>query len=457
MTARISRRRLALAVAAGAALPAASRAQTASPAGEVLATRLKATGVGLVAVEVTPDQVTLTARGDAGPGKAMGQDAVFEIGSITKTFTALLLADAVVRGKLKLDGAVEDALDGHKLRDKDDQPIRWIDIATHRSGLPRLPGNLKPASPQDPYADYGEVQLREFLAGFKATQARGTSFGYSNLGFGLMGYALGKAAGTDYETLLFERVLKPLGLDRAKLALTGRPAPAALADGHAAERQPVPHWRFGVLAPAGALLMDGATLGRYAQAALGAYAHPLGEAFALCLGLHADGKPPTGLGWLFGKVGGRTVANHDGGTFGFSTSLFLDTEKRRAAAVLSNCAVPVNDLALHLIEPSIPPKTVAPVAPLTEVTLDPAVLKPLEGLYAMAANPQFKIELRIRDGQLWAQATGQDAFQVRPAGSRRFFANVTPPIVIEFDAGEGAPASFRLSQAGGRVEFKREP
>ncbi|MGK3151714.1 serine hydrolase domain-containing protein, partial [Staphylococcus shinii] len=86
-------------------------------------------------------------------------DSRFEIGSITKTFTALLLADAVVRGDLKLDGAVEAALpDSLRLRDSAGAPLRWRDLATHRSGLPRLATNMTPARP-DPYADYDWASL----------------------------------------------------------------------------------------------------------------------------------------------------------------------------------------------------------------------------------------------------------------------------------------------------------
>jgi CubicO group peptidase (beta-lactamase class C family) len=452
MSALLSRRRLALA-AASAALPALVRAQAATPAAELLATRLKSTGVGLVSVQVDGQKVGLSASGNAAAAQAMATDALFEIGSITKTFTALLLADAVVGGKLKLDGAVEDALGDLKLRDKDGLPVRWIDIATHRSGLPRLPDNMRPASVEDPYADYGEAQLHEFIAGYQPTQARGAAFGYSNLGYGLLGYALGRVAGQAYDALLSARVLKPLGLDAARLALTGRPDPAKLATGHNAERKPVPHWHFGVLAPCGALLMNGASIARYAQAALGTFEHPLKDAFALALKTHSESGPPTGLGWLFGQAKGRQVANHDGGTFGFSTSLFLDPANQRASAVLSNAMVPVNDLALHLVEPSIPPRDLTPLA-LTEVQVDPARLKPLEGVYAL--NPQFKLEVRVREGQLWAQATGQQSFPLFASSPRRFFAKITP-LTIEFLPGEGTPAALKLSQAGAVMEFRREP
>ena len=246
------------AVAGGLGLPRLGAAQTARPAtASLLAARLKTGGVGLVAVEVEGKDVFVTAQGERSAGARMPSDALFELGSITKTFTALLLADAVVSKQLSLTGAVEDTLDGMRLRDSRGEPIRWVDLATHRSGLPRLPSNMAPAVPEDPYADYGVAKLREFLAGFKPAVARDTRYEYSNLGFGLLGHALSRAAGKPFAALLAERVIQPLGLDDTSLALSPRDLPR-LIPGHDATARPVPHWHFDVLAPCGALLMSGA-------------------------------------------------------------------------------------------------------------------------------------------------------------------------------------------------------
>ena len=119
----------------------------------LLKARLAEQGVGLAALQVDKGSVAIAVQGSAGDGQPLGEDARFEIGSITKTFTALLLADAVVRRRFALDDPVESALPpGLKLRDAADAPIRWVDLATHRSGLPRLPSNLAPQDLRDPYA-----------------------------------------------------------------------------------------------------------------------------------------------------------------------------------------------------------------------------------------------------------------------------------------------------------------
>jgi D-alanyl-D-alanine-carboxypeptidase/D-alanyl-D-alanine-endopeptidase len=325
----------------------------------LLKARLAEQGVGLVVVQVDGPRVELAAAGQARDGVALHDDALFEIGSITKTFTALLLADAVVRRRFALDDPIENALPGVQLRDAGGAPIRWVDVATHRSGLPRLPTNMAPKDPADPYADYDEARLLDFLRGHKASVARDTRWEYSNLGFGLLGYALARVDDTTYSKLLGERALAPLGMARTSMALPGRTIDG-LVDGHDAQRRPVPHWRFDVLMGAGALVMPAADLARYAQAALSPASTPLGEAFALAEREHGAGPSainPIGLAWVRAPLNGRLVLTHDGGTAGFSSSLWLDPQRRRATAVLANAMTDVNDLALHLLDASVPMKT----------------------------------------------------------------------------------------------------
>ena len=451
-------RRIGLAATAsawGGTAPGADEPPRPDAAG-VLRDRLAQQGMGLLAVQVDGPRLRLTAVGRRGTdGASLTDDALFEIGSITKTFTALLLADAVVQRRLALGDAVEEALPDVRVRDSAGEPIRWIDLATHRSGLPRLPDNLAPADPADPYAGYGEDHLLDFLRRHRAPRPRDSRWEYSNLGYGLLGYALGRSAGTTYAALLQGRVLDPLGLGSALLAGAGHPGPARLVPGHAADGRPVPHWHFGVLAPCGALLMGGADLGRYAQAALGLVDHPLHEAFALAQREHAAGPGaanPIGLAWLRAPLNGRTVLNHDGGTFGFSSSLWLDPANRRAAAVLANAMVEVNDLALHLLEPTVPPKDLRATRQAA-VPVEAEVLAPLAGTYALRED--FAITVRVREGRIFAQASGQGEFELFANAPRRFFARVTP-LEIEFDAAP-VPRRLTLRQGGQQLRFERRP
>jgi len=248
-------------------------------------------------------------------------------------------------------------------------------------------------------------------------------------------------------------VLGPLGMTRSVLSLPGR-AISGLVDGHDAEKRRVAHWHFDVLAGAGALVMPAADLARYAEAALRPDDTPLGEAFRLAQRRHAAGGSeinPMGLGWVRAPLNGRILLNHDGGTAGFSSSLWLDPERGRAVALLANALVEVTDLALHLLDESVRAKDLS-LMRQAAVPLSAAQLAPLVGVYAI--RPAFKVTISVRDGQLWAQATGQSAFELFAKSPLRFFARITP-LEIEFAAGSPPPA-FTLYQGGMAQRFVRE-
>ena len=453
----MSRRRLMTAAAAWPLAATAAPAAASARLQGLLRERLAHQGVGLAAAELDHDRIDLAT---AGPP---GADDLFEIGSLTKTFTALLLAEMVVRRDLALDDPVEAAFGaGLRLRDSAGAPIRYVDLATHRSGLPRLATNMVPRSSADPYADYGAEALRAFLAEWRAERPRDTQWLYSNLGYGLLGEALARHAGRDFDTLLRERVLQPLGLTGMSLSLArpGRADPPRRLPGHDTGGQPVPGWHFQTMAGAGALLGSVRHLARYAQAALALIDTPLAPAFALALAARADGPSPAnriGLAWLHGPLNDRQVMQHDGGTFGFASSLWLDPTRRRASVVLSNAALPVTDLALHVLDPSAPLRDLAAEARSTgaeAVALAAEQLAPLAGRYAL--NPQFQVAVRAEGTRLFAQATGQGEFELFAKGPREFFARVTP-LAIRFDGEAGAPAAFELTQGGRTMRFVRQP
>lgn len=451
-----------LAAAMGSPWPRTVIAQAlpADDAAALLRRQLTVPASGLVAAEVQGRQLRYAAAAQPG-ATVLDERTPFEIGSISKTFTALLLADAVVRGALRLDDAVETVLPERlPLRDNAGRPLRWRDLATHRSGLPRLAGNMAPADPADPYAGHGWAQQAQALRQWTPQRARDEAFEYSNLGFGLLGQALAFQAGLDYPTLLRRRVLEPLGLQDMQLSMTGWKSPVA---GHDEQGRPVPAWHFtDATAGAGAIVSDARSLARYAQAALGVFDHPLREAFALCLRRHADGPAPinpVGLAWMLAPLNGRTLFLHDGATFGCAASLWLDPQRQRAALVLANAPMTVNPVALHLLDGSVPAPDPHAVQALTAQPAAPvqaAELTPLAGVYGL--GPQFRLTVRADGRRLFAQATGQEAFELfRQAGSsrRRFFARVAA-LEIEFEGEAGAAPTLLLFQGGQTLRFVRE-
>ena len=131
----------------------------------------KAKGAAVALVDASG--IRVVTAGMARPGETVKPDDLFEIGSVTKTFTGLLLAIADEKGEVKLDDPVEKFLpDSLKLRDSVGAPILMMDLATQRSGLPRLATNMQPKNPKDPYADYTERDLLDFLKNFTPIRSR---------------------------------------------------------------------------------------------------------------------------------------------------------------------------------------------------------------------------------------------------------------------------------------------
>lgn len=434
---------------------------------DLLDERVRLEGMGLAAAQVLEDgTLQLSAAGRSGVGEALltPDRHRLEIGSITKPFIGLLLADAVLRGELKLDDPLEASLpEGLALRDSAGQPLRWVDVATHRSGLPRLPSNWEPANPLDPYADFGDPQMLAALRAFQPKRRRDEAFEYSNFGYGLMGWLLARRAQQPLGRLLDVRVLEPLGLGGPQ-GMSLRPAegPAAV-QGHDAQGKPTPAWTFDALAGAGALRASAAQLARFAQAMLGHPAHPLRDAAQLALQVHsALGPRPgmaMGLAWMRLQHAGRDIATHDGGTFGFSSSLWLDLTKRRAGLALANAQVVVTDLAGHLTDPAARLRDIAAERRAAEQalaqpaqTLSDEQLAALAGVYAL--NPQFKVTVRVEVHRVFGQATGQGEFELFAKSERQLFARITP-LEMHFDAGSPSPA-FTLLQGGGKLRFVRE-
>lgn len=155
----------------------------------------------------------VVAHGDAGGGRRLDADSVFEIGSITKLFTGTLLAAMARNGEVRLTDPVASLLPaGLSVPALKRRQITLEDLATHSSGLPRDPTTLGPGSTANPYADYSADALCEFLAGHELARAPGSRVEYSNLATGLLGHALALRAGTTYGELVRERILQPLGM-----------------------------------------------------------------------------------------------------------------------------------------------------------------------------------------------------------------------------------------------------
>ncbi len=240
------------------------------------------TAVGFVVGIVRDGQTQIFGYGETVKGSQTvpDGDTLFEIGSISKVFTCSLLADMVERGLMKLDDPVQQYLpDDVKMPVAEGQPIKLVDLATHTSGLPRLPDNLRPADLTNPYADYGDQQLFAFLNGHKLSRPPG-KYEYSNLAMGLLGAVLARRAGTSYEQLLTDRITGPLAMNDTRITLDEAHR-KRLATAYSFALEPVKSWDFQALAGAGAIRSTARDILKFAAANFDGSDAPLAKAFRL--------------------------------------------------------------------------------------------------------------------------------------------------------------------------------
>jgi CubicO group peptidase (beta-lactamase class C family) len=296
---------------------------------------------GIVVGLIEPDgSRRVLTFGEAGEGaRPLAASSVFEIGSITKTFTGALLAEMVRRGEVKLDDPVAKYLPaGVRVPSRNGRQITLLDLATHRSGLPRLPTGYVPPDPSDPYADFAAEHLHAFLNRYELEHDPGAKFEYSNLGMGLLGHALARAAGADsFQTLVAGRVLRPLGMS---MTAYGRPAALApwMTRGHNQQGAVAPYFDVAVLAGGGGLNSNVTDLMTYLEANIGEPTSPLERAMREAhRGYHLP-RPGmgVGLGWMTMKRGSLNLVGSRGGTAGYSTFVAFDPETRAGVVVLAN-------------------------------------------------------------------------------------------------------------------------
>jgi CubicO group peptidase (beta-lactamase class C family) len=276
-------------------------------------------------------------------------DSVFEIGSLTKTFTGLLLAQMAADERVSLDEPVRALLPPHTVPRPAGREITLLDLATHQSGLPRMPDNFHPADKTNPLADYGTAELYEFLREHGVGRERKPGFEYSNLGFGLLGQALAERAGIPYPELIRRQVLDPLGMKDTTIQLTGEQQ-SRFVTGHDSSHHAVRAWDLDALAGAGALRSTAGDMLTFLQAQLHPENLPAGTLSAAIAQSHRlrsviPGGSNIALAWFRNPATG--VYTHNGGTGGFTSAAFFYPKGDYAAVVLLNSGpggVPFSDL-----------------------------------------------------------------------------------------------------------------
>jgi D-alanyl-D-alanine-carboxypeptidase/D-alanyl-D-alanine-endopeptidase len=362
---------------------------------------------------VDGDNSAVVAFGTLDDGKAPDGDTVYEIGSITKTFTATLLAQAVLAGRVTLDTPVAQLLPGFKIPSRGDKEITLGELGTQHSALPRLPSNLLPKDGADPYADYDAAKLKAFLAGYELPRDPGADYEYSNLGFGLLGYALAQSEHTSWDALTSEKLLKPLGMTMSGTVLSDAMR-ARLASGHDSLGNAMKNWDFDAMAGAGAIRSTANDMLRYLKANMGIDPSPLAAAMRLAQAPLSDVSKTNriGLAWMTSRTG---IIWHNGQTGGYRSYLGFTADRQHGVVILSNTAVDTDDLGFATLNPRVPLAPTYKVIVLPTASLDEYV-----GTYKLADKFLLRV-FRVND-ELFVRATGQGPIPIFPSAPNEFFA-----------------------------------
>lgn len=384
---------------------------------------------------------------------ALVPDAFVEIGSVSKAITGLVLADLVERGEVSLEAtAASIAPKDAKLPRSGDREIRLRDLVTQTSGLPRLPPDFRPKDMANPYADTSVESLYASLAITPLARAPGAGYEYSNFGFLWLSELLGRLAGRDFEALAKERVFAPLGMKDAAVRLPPESL-RRLAPGHDGARRPVPPWDFApALAGVGGFRATTDDMMKLAEALAGRRPGPLDAAIRRSQEMLFANPRGGGVAYAWAVVPrpAGTVYWHNGGTGGFRTMLAFAPATKRAAWVVSDSTVALDDFALHLADPGLPLKEKR-----VAVALDESVLEEYVGLYEL--RPEFVITVTREGTRLFTQATGQGRFEVFAEAKDRLFARVVDAQLVMRRGEDGKVDGLTLVQGGRRTPARRLP
>lgn len=350
-------------------------------------------------------------------GPAPDPDTVFEVGSLTKPFTAALLAVAVENGDLSLDttvGAV--AGDGSSLDSRLRDNVRLWQLATHLSGLPNTPDDLRPADTRRLYEDYSREDLADFLSHHPLASAPGEDFTYSNLGYALLGDLLARHYETDFATALRDHVTGPLELENTFLSLE-REGTDRLAPGYDYDLNPVPPWTLPAFRPAAALKSSARDLLRWTELNTRPPEGTLGRALARLsrteVELGGNGEA-MGLGWKLDEQDGHRIAWHTGRTAGHAAFAGFDRDSSRAVVVLANTANSLDTLGFAIL---VPERRIPPVRAYQP--LPPHVGALYAGRYRM--TPGYVVTVHHRENGLFVQAPGRPGLRLYSIDGERFF------------------------------------
>ncbi len=384
-------------------------------------------------------------------GQLVDEHTIYEIGSISKVFTGILLAQQSLEGKISLDDPVNEYLPSEvAIPVLGPDQISFGNLADHTSGLPRMPANFTPANPNNPYADYSVEQMYAFISTYTPTRSVGSHYEYSNLAQGLLGHVLALNAGVPYETLLIRKITAPLGMEETKIVLDQN-MKDRLAVGHSNGIE-VENWDIPTLAGAGGIRSSTADMLNFLAANLGHTQTSLQAAMDLTHKPRHDkaGDLEVGLGWHIKESPKGAIIWHNGGTGGYRAFAGFVKETGKGVVVFTNSTVGADDIGFHLLDSDSELREIKTKA--DAVQLPEETLKSYVGKYRI--NPNLVITITRQGQQLYGQANGEDKAALYAMNSKSFYL-VKLEAQITFQVSNGKVESLTLYQGGQELTGKK--
>jgi CubicO group peptidase (beta-lactamase class C family) len=375
-------------------------------------------------------------------GQKVDENTIYEIGSISKVFTGILLAQQVLEGRLKLEDEINNFLpDGIKAPVMGDTEITFGSLTDHTSGLPRMPDNFSPANPRNPYADYTVDQMYECILNYHPVRAVGSEYEYSNLAQGLLGHLLAMNNNSTYEELMIQTIADPLDMNATRIELT-QSMKENLALGHSGRRV-VENWDIPTLAGAGAIRSSTSDMAKFVSANLGYVNTSLFKAMELSHQIRHDkaGETSIAMAWHINKGEKGDIICHGGGTGGYRTFIGFVKETGKGVVLFTNSSEGADDIGFYLLDSgSELAKFKSDAVDIPKSTLEQYV-----GLYEL--SPEINIIITREGKQLFGRATGQERFGMFPENDTLFYLTVIDA-KIAFQLEKGAVQSLTLFQDG---------
>lgn len=390
-------------------------------------------------------------------GPEVDGDTVFELCSVTKVFTAILLADMVERGEVGLNDPIDKYLpQSVKVPTWNGKKITLLHLATHTSGLPNSAQKSSPRDNKPGYVDFSVDQLYDFLSNCTLTREIGGKYQYSNLGMGLLGHVLSLRAGEPYRTLIIKRICQPLEMksSRFKLspALQSRLAQGQYLDGQVPHKHQIPP----LLSGAGGLRSTANDMLKFLAANMGLLKSPLYTAMQKT---HAGQKSikgdkfKIGLAWFVIGEDDLHILFHGGERPGYHSFIGFDPQKKTGVVVLTNSAQIIMDIGFFALTNKLEVFKLGEYKEPEVVQVDPAIYDDYVGQYQV--TPTFIITVTKENNRLFGQGTAQPRFELFPESETKFFLKAVRATVTFVKDSKGNVIKLIVHSADGEEVGKK--